>query len=227
MILDRDNVFPESTAGESNNTIALPLVVVGPDITDAVVAGNEIRMLSMQTGATWRATVTPSFAPRNTFTWSAPEANNIFISAGDGYVDVHAVVGGENIAADAEAHVTGFYTDPSTGATTQGTTMLINSFSFNHFPRTTSLAWNAVPGAVAYHVVTEFGNGSDPSPPFCSVPATCTTWTVQAAGSTYTTALTHVFDFVGSQPGRWRVFAIGADGTVINTSPYVYFDYDV
>jgi hypothetical protein len=37
--------------------------------------------------------------------------------------------------------------------------------------------------------------------------------------------LSFTFEFVGAQPGRWRVFALNQAGGVISTSPYVYFAY--
>jgi hypothetical protein len=216
ILVDRGNAVVESN--ETNNYVSVPIIVVGPDETQFFLAGNERRMVSMQTGATWRATVTPSFAPRETFVWTDPNPD-ISISAGLGYVDVQAILGGENIAADAAATVSGFYTDPATGGSVAGTELVMNSFSFNIFPRNTTLAWNAFPGAVAYHVVVDFGP--------CSLPASCSSasWANNGIGNTYTAGLSHTFGFVGAQAGRWRVEALNASGNVINTSAYVYFAY--
>lgn len=67
---------------------------------------------------------------------------------------------------------------------------------FNQFPRTVTLVWEKVPGASSYKVEIQYqGGGWSPLGPVKSIRAT-----------------THTFDFVGAQPGRWRVWAVDADG---------------
>jgi hypothetical protein len=66
---------------------------------------------------------------------------------------------------------------------------------FDHFPRTTTVAWNPVPGAVSYHVEWEYFD---------------TDW--RPWGSTDTTSTETTFEFVGAQEGRWRVTAFDAGG---------------
>ena len=67
---------------------------------------------------------------------------------------------------------------------------------FSHYPRTTTLEWSAVPDATSYMVEIEF----------CS-PAGCDDWSVEYDPVTVTTT-SYTFNFVGAQPGRWRVWAV-------------------
>jgi thiol-disulfide isomerase/thioredoxin/outer membrane lipoprotein-sorting protein len=72
---------------------------------------------------------------------------------------------------------------------------------FDHFPRTTVLVWKAVPGAIGYRVETDFQYSGK--------------WASEDRGKSYAvevTAPTYTFDFVGAQPGRWRVWAFDAKG---------------
>jgi thiol-disulfide isomerase/thioredoxin/outer membrane lipoprotein-sorting protein len=72
---------------------------------------------------------------------------------------------------------------------------------FDHFPRTTVLVWRAVPGAAGYRVETDYQYSGK--------------WWSEDHGKSYAvevTATTYTFDFVGAQPGRWRVWAFDASG---------------
>lgn len=172
------------------------------------LGANERRMLSMQTGAKVQLGVTDY---QGGVAWFPGEQQNVTVSEGG---LLTAVVGGESIEGGASASITS-----ALGIETPGPSLLVDSFSFDIYPRTTTLVWNPVAGAVSYHVVTEFGNP-------CAVPAECTEWTEAVLGTTTTTALTYTFGFVGQQPGRWRVFALDAAGAVIgDPSAYVYFAY--
>ena len=69
-----------------------------------------------------------------------------------------------------------------------------NGTVFNNYPRTTTLQWLAVPGAASYTVQVYYQPGD----------TTCTGGTqdyltLNLTGTSYT------FDFVGAQPGCWRV----------------------
>jgi hypothetical protein len=76
-----------------------------------------------------------------------------------------------------------------------------NNIDFYHYPRTTTLTWNRVPGATGYKVETQYYSGS--------------AW---YAWNTYTpTTDYYTFNFVGSQPGRWRVTATGASVPFANS----------
>jgi len=72
---------------------------------------------------------------------------------------------------------------------------------FDRYPRTTVLVWEAVPGAAGYRVETDYGYSGK--------------WASEDHGDAYTvdvTTTTYTFDFVGAQPGRWRVWAFDASG---------------
>jgi LysM repeat protein len=86
---------------------------------------------------------------------------------------------------------------------------------FSVFPRTTTLTWATVPGAATYNVETEY---YDPGPCACWV-----TWITQS-GITQTS---FTFDFVGAQPGRWRVTAVDAAGVPGAASGWWGFTYTV
>jgi hypothetical protein len=67
---------------------------------------------------------------------------------------------------------------------------------FDHYPRTVTLAWERVPEASFYKVEIQFQSGSTWSP-------------LGQVKNTRTT--TQTFDFVGAQPGRWRVWAVDGE----------------
>jgi hypothetical protein len=97
--------------------------------------------------------------------------------------------------------------------------MKINSYAFDHFPRVTTLVWRSVIGAVSYDVEYEFGTG-------CTIgTAVCATWTPHSGSPATTSSQGYVFEFVGAQPGRWRVVAHDALGGIVSTSERVYFNY--
>jgi hypothetical protein len=80
-----------------------------------------------------------------------------------------------------------------------------DSSGFSHFPRTTTLVWQEVEGAVSYTVEIDCMH-------CCESGQWCTevgdAWKV-VRGLTDTTFR---FDFAGAQPGRWRVWAVGSNG---------------
>lgn len=92
-----------------------------------------------------------------------------------------------------------------------------NLTKFSHYPRTTTLTWRPVTGANAYLVEKQYGTSIDGGT-WWSMP----TDTVTTQDGTYLT-----FDFVGSQPGRWRVSAIDTTGTYKPSpnSSWKYFNY--
>jgi len=70
--------------------------------------------------------------------------------------------------------------------------------TLSEFPRRTKVTWEPVPGAAAYKVEVEYQEPDMQWHPNGSV-----------AKSTVTE---HEFDFVGAQPGRWRVWAEDSSG---------------
>jgi hypothetical protein len=79
---------------------------------------------------------------------------------------------------------------------------------FSHFPRTTTVGWHAVAGADSYHVEVEFAWRDQSG---------ATTWAPLLAQDLEATSLT--FDFVGAQPGRWRVSATDRSGSSLASPP--------
>lgn len=80
-----------------------------------------------------------------------------------------------------------------------------NGTHFYNYPRTTTLTWKPVPGAKSYKVERQYYFGS---------------W--YPYGDVTTTVSWYTFNFVGAQPGRWRVTAIGGttpDALYINSLP--------
>ena len=93
----------------------------------------------------------------------------------------------------------------------------LNSFGFDHFRRFTTLVWRPVEGAATYDVEVDFGNG-------CTMDtAVCNSWTRQVSQTT--SNLRFLFEFVGAQPGRWRVVPRDAAGAAMTPSEFVYFQY--
>lgn len=88
-----------------------------------------------------------------------------------------------------------------------------NGAVFNNFPRTTKLAWNPVPGAGSYTVEVEY----------FAPPAPGKWMPLKLTPNLHTTDYT--FDFVGAQPGRWRVWAVGANGQKGPQSAWREFRY--
>jgi hypothetical protein len=88
---------------------------------------------------------------------------------------------------------------------------------FSHYPRTTTVSWSSVPWATAYKVEVDMGNykGAEIK------------WTKLLGRTVTGTSCT--FDFVGSQPGRWRVTALDTTGAhqQSHPSPWRTFDYSV
>jgi hypothetical protein len=97
---------------------------------------------------------------------------------------------------------------------TEGPPKLIspaNGTSFNNYPRTTTLRWEAVPGVSGYRVEVQYQSG-----------VSWYTWrNVTVTGTSYT------FNFVGAQPGRWRVTAISGGGVQGPPSGWWGFRYTI
>lgn len=93
-----------------------------------------------------------------------------------------------------------------------------NGKRFSHYPRRITLNWNAVPGASAYTVEIDcYG--------CCQSGKWCTD-----IGRTYKevksiNSTTYTFNFVGAQPGRWRVWAVDQKGNPGKKSPWWNFRF--
>lgn len=99
-----------------------------------------------------------------------------------------------------------------------------NGAVFNDFPRTLTLKWEAVPDATGYVVEVDFydpqglpGAGLKPG------------WVSERDSHIYiqqsVSATSFPFDFVGAQPGRWRVWAIDMNGQEGSKSDWCVFRF--
>ena len=79
---------------------------------------------------------------------------------------------------------------------------------FNYYPRKTVIQWNAVQGAAYYKVEIQYFD---------------TSWKPLIGSNSNETSYT--FDFVGAQPGRWRVWAVGSNGQESARSGWWEFKY--
>jgi hypothetical protein len=91
---------------------------------------------------------------------------------------------------------------------------------FSHYPRTTVLRWRRIPAAVSYTVELDCFQ-------CCQVNQWCTdvgqTWQIVGGLTTNT----YTFNWVGAQPGRWRVWATNRRGVEGAKSPWREFNYTV
>jgi hypothetical protein len=95
--------------------------------------------------------------------------------------------------------------------------------AFDYYPRKTKLEWEAVEGAVSYAVEIDYCRGGQRDKQKCvdAQPLAVTT----NPPTTGILATTYEFEFVGAQPGRWRVWAIDKEGREGFKSPWRRFVY--
>ena len=84
-----------------------------------------------------------------------------------------------------------------------------NGQVFDHYPRKTTLEWKAVFGATTYVVEIGYKSGNK--------------W--DSYSSRYSNTTSYTFNFVGAQPGRWRVWAVGAGGQESPKTDWWEFKY--
>ena len=89
----------------------------------------------------------------------------------------------------------------------------VDNALFDHYPRTTTLQWTPVQGAARYLVEVEILTFRGPWQPQASLPSDVTDATV------------FVFDFEGTQTGRWRVRGLDAAGLPGPPSAWRRFTY--
>ncbi|MCA1614003.1 MAG: carboxypeptidase-like regulatory domain-containing protein, partial [Acidobacteria bacterium] len=94
---------------------------------------------------------------------------------------------------------------------------------FDHYPRVTRVEWSAVPRAASYTVEVEFcmPGGADRKECVSTHPLEYSLAPPQSGieGTSYE------FLFLGAQPGRWRVWAVDAQGRAGAKSPWSKFLY--
>jgi hypothetical protein len=91
---------------------------------------------------------------------------------------------------------------------------------FNNFPRTTTLTWTAVPGAASYTVEIDCFH-------CCQSGFWCTDIGQAFRIQTGIPTASFTFNFVGAQPGRWRVWAVGPNGEQSPKTGWWVFSYTV
>jgi eukaryotic-like serine/threonine-protein kinase len=95
-----------------------------------------------------------------------------------------------------------------------------NGATFSNYPRTTTLSWTPVTNAASYSVELDCFQ-------CCAANKWCTavgrTWQVV----TDIVATQYVFNWVGAQPGRWRVWAVRRNGRTGYKTRWSKFTYTV
>jgi uncharacterized protein YraI len=135
-----------------------------------------------------------------------------YASPGDYYVEVEADSRAEIAETDETNNVKGWTITvvPASGGLSAPIQISPPHGSvFDYYPRTTTLEWTLVPGAASYRVDVEYYDGA--WLPYQHVPGIVTT--------------NYTFDFVGAQPGRWRVRAVHASNSVGPASGWWEFTY--
>ena len=94
---------------------------------------------------------------------------------------------------------------------------------FNHYPRLTKLEWSPVEEAVSYRVEVDFCAGGVRNRPGCVNPQPLKLISNPPTSGIVST--TFEFNFIGAQPGRWRVWALDKEGHEGFKSPWRWFVY--
>jgi hypothetical protein len=103
------------------------------------------------------------------------------------------------------------------------TLLPVDGAEFVHYPRTTRLEWSAVDGAASYTVELEVCQPAKANEKECEQ-----TGLLQIRGNPPLSGIagtSYEFLFVGTQPGRWRVWAVDAKGRVGAKSAWSMFFY--
>jgi len=213
---DQDRAQPEVPLGIGHVTFsatALAPLLVRPATTGFASAAGLVLPLTQANGVSMQGgtVVLLEALPTTAVDWSSSDPLGTVGSVNAAGL-VAVVQGNGNPAVARELVVTA----AGTGATGA---MKINSYAFDHFPRFTTLVWRPVIGAVRYNVQYQSGTGC------IAGTAVCDTWAPHSGSPATTSHLGYVFEFVGAQPGRWRVVARHVLGGIISTSEWVYFNY--
>lgn len=89
---------------------------------------------------------------------------------------------------------------------------------FDHYPRTTVLQWSKIPGASSYVIEIDCYH-------CCEVDQWCTDIGQEWKITSDITSESFSTEFVGAQPGRWRVWAVDSNGVESPKSPWWVFRY--
>jgi hypothetical protein len=88
-----------------------------------------------------------------------------------------------------------------------------NGSSFDNYPRTLDLKWKPMAGAYSYRVEVQVQNPSDGK------------WYPHPYLPTFASSNLMRIEFIGGQPGQWRVKGIAADGTESVFSDWWQFEF--
>lgn len=98
----------------------------------------------------------------------------------------------------------------------------VDDAEFDHYPRKTKLEWQYVQGATAYRIEIDYCNGRPRNQRTCVDPQPHYT---EGNTAKRIEATSYELDFVGAQPGRWRVWAMDEKGQEGFKSPWRAFFY--
>lgn len=98
-----------------------------------------------------------------------------------------------------------------------------NDSVFDHYPRLTKVQWSPVEGAASYRVEVDYCDGMVRNRQRCVNPQPLRLTNNPPTSGIVNT--TYEFDFVGANPGRWRVWAVDKDGREGFRSPWRRFVY--
>jgi hypothetical protein len=219
-----DPVATRSVAIGSDTPLAAP-VLVAPADGQRLSGLPRTTTLSWQAvpGATsyrveveyaWPSTSGTAWAPQLTRDTASTSLTFDFVGSQPGRWRVAALDQGGTNASSEPSPWWGFDYSPGVPLAVPEPTDPPEGQRYSHFPRTTTLSWQAVGGATGYQVEVEYGNRLGEE-------IVWTPWLSQAVtGGSWT------FDFVGSQPGRWRVLAFDATGANASSSPSAWRSFD-
>lgn len=98
-----------------------------------------------------------------------------------------------------------------------------NNAVFDRYPRRTKVEWSAVEGAVSYKVEVDYCDGVSKNRLRCVNPQPNVIKNNPPASGIVNTS--YEFNFVGANPGRWRVLAVDKEGREGFASPWRRFVY--
>jgi hypothetical protein len=98
-----------------------------------------------------------------------------------------------------------------------------SSTVFDHYPRRTMLKWAPVEGAVSYSVEVDYCEGGRRNQSSCVNPQPLKLTNNPSMSGIVENS--YEFNFVGAQPGRWRVWALDKEGREGFKSPWRAFVY--
>jgi hypothetical protein len=195
----KTTTYTLTATNEAGNRFGLVKVIVKPKEMPVINVADRLDFKEVQLGETDEEDLTIDSIPPNDYeklTVSfkpdavGPQTGKLTITSND---PEHQIATVELRGSGALAILTPTQLTPADGSV------------FDHYPRTTTLKWTAVPGATSYTVEIDCYH-------CCQSGKWCTdvgeTWKLVPNLK----ATSYTFNFVGAQPGRWRVWAVDASG---------------